>query len=84
MDIAGKRLLVTGASGRLGSNLVKWLTEHGVGVRSFILPDDPAEKTLDGLATEKAYGDLRDETAVEAAVHGMDAIVHCAAVMGGP
>ena len=79
-----EKVLVTGASGRLGSNLVKRLTEDGVRVRSFILPDDPAEQTLSGLDTEKAYGDLRDESAVEKALDGVDGVVHCAAVMGGP
>lgn len=85
-DVAAKyrRILVTGASGRLGSNLVKRLTGEGAEVRSFILPNDPAEKTLDGLPTEKVYGDLTDEAAVDAAVEGVDAIVHCAAVMHEP
>ena len=78
------KILVTGASGRLGSNLVKRLTDDGATVRSFMLPDDPAEKNLDGIETEKVYGDLADETAVDDAVDGVDVIVHCAAVMHEP
>jgi len=79
-----ERILVTGASGRLGSNLAKRLSERGAKVRAFVLPDDPAEKTLTGLNVEIFYGDLRDEIAVEEAVEGCDAIAHCAAVMGLP
>ena len=79
-----ERILVTGASGRLGSNLAKRLIEKGVEVRAFVLPGDPAEKALEGLAVETVYGDLRDEKAVAAAVEGCDAVAHCAAVMGAP
>ncbi len=79
-----RKILVTGATGRLGSNLVKRLLAEGIEVRSFLLPDHPAERTLDGLDTEKCYGDIRDEVAVEEAMEGVDAVVHCAAVMGEP
>jgi len=36
-----ERILVTGASGRLGSNLARRLVERGEKVRGFVLPDDP-------------------------------------------
>jgi len=79
------RVLITGASGRLGSNLAKRLTEvEGVAVRSFLLPDDPAEIALENVDTEKVYGDIRDEDAVDKALDGVDAVLHCAAVMGAP
>ncbi|MAE67063.1 MAG: hypothetical protein CMJ18_22610 [Phycisphaeraceae bacterium] len=76
-----ERILVTGASGRLGANLVKRLLERGEHVRALVIPDDPAEESLAGLATETVHGDLRDEKVVEAAVDGCDVIVHAASLM---
>jgi nucleoside-diphosphate-sugar epimerase len=73
--------LVTGASGRLGSNLAARLVREGERVRALILPGDPAEKSLAGVDVERVYGDLRDEKAVGEAMEGCDAVVHAAAVM---
>jgi len=79
-----ERILVTGASGRLGSNLAKQLLDRGEKVRALVVPNDPAEKSLAGLDVETVYGDLRDEKLVDQAVDGCDAVAHCAAVMGVP
>jgi len=35
------KVLVTGAAGRIGANLIKSLLEKGYEVRGFVLPDDP-------------------------------------------
>jgi nucleoside-diphosphate-sugar epimerase len=34
------KVLVTGAAGKLGSNLTRRLREHGHAVRALVLPDD--------------------------------------------
>lgn len=77
-------LLVTGATGRVGANLVKTLLERGYRVRSMVMPGDPKEKKLAGLDTEIAYADLRNAEAVERAVDGVEAIIHTACVIVRP
>ena len=75
------RILITGATGRLGANLAKRLIESGETVRAFALSGDESVRTLDGLDIEIMYGDLRDEKAVDQAVDGCDVIVHAASLM---
>ncbi len=72
--------LVTGATGHLGANLVRRLLDEGESVRVLVRPgrDNGA---LDGLAVERAYGDLRDRTAVFEAVKGCQRVYHCAALV---
>lgn len=79
-----ERVLVTGASGRVGANLVKTLIEKGYVVRSMVYPGDPRERKLTGLDTEIVYADFRDVEAVDRAVDGMDTIAHVGFLMGRP
>jgi UDP-glucose 4-epimerase len=78
------RVLVTGATGRVGANLVMALIKRGYSVRSMVMPNDPKESKLSGMETEIAYADLRDAEAVEKAVNGVDAIIHSACLMSRP
>jgi len=78
------RILVTGATGRVGSNLVKALVERGDSVRSLVMPDDPKRSKLDGIDTEIVEGDLTDPESLDKAVAGVEAIIHTACVMGRP
>jgi len=73
-------VLVTGATGHLGANLVRRLLADGESVRALIRPgrDNGA---LDGLDVERAYGDLRDSATVSAAVKGCSHVYHCAALV---
>ncbi|HIV09725.1 MAG TPA: NAD-dependent epimerase/dehydratase family protein [Candidatus Spyradenecus faecavium] len=74
-------VLVTGGSGFLGINLIRWLLAHGAGeVRSLDLvafdypeKDDPRVRTV--------VGDVRDREAVRALMAGCRAVVHCAAAL---
>ncbi len=74
-------VLVTGGSGFLGINLIRWLLARGVReVRSLDLvafdypeKDDPRVKTV--------VGDVRDRGAVRAIVSGCGAVVHTAAAL---
>ena len=79
-------ILITGATGRIGANLVKRLLERGHQIRSFVYPGDASRaQKLDGFAgVETVYGDLRDVDDVRAAVASVDAIYHLAAAFGGP
>jgi nucleoside-diphosphate-sugar epimerase len=71
-------ILVTGATGHLGANLVRHLLASGQAVRVLLRPprDQPA---VAGLDVEAVEGDLRDPAACARAVRGCRAIYHCAA-----
>ncbi|OZM75672.1 NAD(P)-dependent oxidoreductase [Pseudonocardia sp. MH-G8] len=75
-----RSILVTGATGRVGSRLSRTLLERGDRVRTVVLPDDPgADRLADGV--EVVRGDLSDPATVAAAVDEVDAVVHLAAAM---
>lgn len=70
--------LVTGGSGFLGINLIRYLLERGEKVRSLDLqPFDYPEK--DGV--DHIVGDIRDRDVVDGAMDGIDIVVHCAAAL---
>ena len=71
-------ILVTGASGHLGANLVRRLLDDGHSVR-VLLREGSNNAAVDKLDLERIYGDLRDFSSVVAAVKGCDRIYHCAA-----
>jgi len=69
---------VTGGSGFLGINLVRRLLHDGWRVRSLdLVPFDYPERGR----IEAIEGDIRDPTAVERAMRGVDCVVHCAAAL---
>jgi UDP-glucose 4-epimerase len=76
------KILVTGATGKVGSRLAKRLAQRGHHVRALVR--DPTRAAgLVGNATELAKGDLLDLESLAAAVRGVDAVVHCAAFFRG-
>ncbi len=74
------RVLVTGATGFLGSSVVDAFLGRGHSVRAVVRPRaTPAErKTLDLVRL-----DLRSPDALEAALAGVDVVVHAAGVKSG-
>ena len=72
------KILVTGADGLLGSNLVRELLSRGHEIRAFVQPGRQ-QVTLDGLTIEKFAGNLLNAEEVINAAKGCDAIIHCAA-----
>jgi nucleoside-diphosphate-sugar epimerase len=78
------KILVTGATGRVGSNLIRDLARTGHSCRAFVIPGDPQVKKLDGLNCEIAPGDLLDEQTIRRATRGVDAVIHLAALMNKP
>lgn len=72
------KILVTGADGLLGSNLVRELLKRGHEVRAFVQPGRQ-EKTLEGLTLEKFPGNLLSMNEVLNSSEGCDAVIHCAA-----
>jgi uncharacterized protein YbjT (DUF2867 family) len=67
--------LVVGATGQVGAEVVRQLSERGERVRAFVRPDARTE-VLEGLpGVELFVGDLFDPAAVHAAVEGCDHVI---------
>jgi dihydroflavonol-4-reductase len=75
---AGDPVLVTGASGFVGSAVVKYLVEAGWRVRALVRPTSPRTQ-LAGLSVEYAEGDINAAESVERAVAGVRYVIHVAA-----
>jgi nucleoside-diphosphate-sugar epimerase len=73
-------VLVTGASGHLGANLVARQLADGEHVRVLLQPgfDNHA---VDGLDVERAQGDFRDPESVGVAMKGCQRVYHCGALV---
>jgi nucleoside-diphosphate-sugar epimerase len=74
-------VLVTGATGLLGSHIVDLLVERGERVRALARPGENYER-LTALGVEVCCSDLSDHRSLEAAVQGMERVLHCAAKTG--
>ncbi|MDH5612657.1 MAG: NAD-dependent 4,6-dehydratase LegB [Gammaproteobacteria bacterium] len=91
MNLEGKKVLVTGADGFIGSHLVEALIAKGCDVRAFVYYNsfntwgwldsfEPAKlKQLDVFA-----GDIRDPNGVDTAMQGVDVVFHLAALIAIP
>jgi dihydroflavonol-4-reductase len=71
------RVVVLGASGFLGSNLVRALLDQGEEVRAFIRQGNPAP-ALTGLPLDRVYGDLNDAESLARACDGVRTVYHTA------
>ncbi|GAC1317609.1 MAG: NAD-dependent epimerase/dehydratase family protein [Chloroflexota bacterium] len=71
-------LLLTGASGHLGANLVRRLLADGQAVR-VLLRAGSNNAAVDNLSVDRVYGDLRDPRTLEIAMDGCELVYHCAA-----
>lgn len=72
------KYLVTGATGLIGNNVVRHLLAAGESVRVFTRSAVRSE-SLTSLPIEVVQGDIRDAARVQAAVEGMDCVIHAAA-----
>jgi NAD dependent epimerase/dehydratase len=91
VKLTGKKVLVTGADGFIGSHLTEHLVRQGIDVRAFVYYnsfnswgwlDESSEeirKSLDVFA-----GDVRDPNGVRAAMKGCDVVLHLAALIAIP
>lgn len=91
MKLRGKKVLVTGACGFIGSHLVERLMDEGCHVKAFVFYNSLSSwGWLDTFPKKKLgqieifTGDVRDPNGVRAAVKGSDAIFHLAALIGIP
>ena len=77
MNITGK-VLVTGASGFIGSAIARQLVARGFSVRALVRPTSPRAH-LDGLALDLTEGDFRDRRSIRRAMAGIRSVFHVAA-----
>jgi len=75
-------ILVTGATGKVGSRLSPRLAQRGHRVRALVR-DLGRASPLREAGIELVEGDLLEADSLAAAVHGVDAVVHCAAFFRG-
>lgn len=78
-----KKYLITGATGFIGSHLVKYLLDDGVpieNIRLFVLPGDSL-KNLPDLGFDIFYGDIRNKGDVKKSIHNVDIVYHLAALV---
>ncbi len=73
------KILITGATGKVGSRFVPRMLAKGYDV-SILVRDAAKASTLAGLGAKIIVGDLFDADTLPAAVDGMDAVVHLAAL----
>ena len=72
------KTLITGASGFVGSAVLRQLIKAGHSIRALIRPkSDP--RNLAGLPVEIVYGDLTDRGSLDRAMVGCSALFHVAA-----
>src|SRR5436305_11152085 len=72
-------VLVTGASGLVGSHVVEALVARGDAVRALVRPASRAAVLR--LGADAVVGDVTDPAAWRAAARGVRAIVHAAAIV---
>ncbi|MFL5308649.1 MAG: NAD-dependent epimerase/dehydratase family protein [Polyangia bacterium] len=76
------KILVTGATGKVGSRLARRLAQRGDAVRALVRDPARAVELRDG-GIELAKGDLLQVESLAAALSDVDAVVHCAAFFRG-
>jgi nucleoside-diphosphate-sugar epimerase len=74
-------VLVTGATGFVGSHVAEALAARGDTVRALARPGADTA-ALEKLGVTVVRGDLSDPASVRPAVEGVDVVVHCAAKVG--
>jgi NAD(P)-dependent dehydrogenase (short-subunit alcohol dehydrogenase family) len=80
---ASMRVLVTGATGYLGSHAAAAVVRSGHDVRALVRSPDRVATSLGPLGVsvpDVAVGDITDPASIEAALTGCDAVVHAASV----
>lgn len=75
-----KRVLITGATGFVGSAIARRLLAEGVSVRALVR-ERADTRNLAGLDLEHSRGDITDAVSVRKAMSGCDTVFHAAAMV---
>lgn len=75
------KVLITGATGRIGNNLARHLKGQGYDVRGTAIPGDRGAERAGRDGIELVTGNLRDADFCLAAVAGCDAVIHLGAML---
>jgi len=73
------RILITGATGAIGPQIVTTLFNSGYQIRTYSLDPPPIRIWPDNV--EIILGDITDYTAVQLAMEGVDSVIHMAALL---
>lgn len=73
-------LLLTGATGFVGTNLLRELLKEGLAVRCLVRSPSKGE-ALKALGGEVAYGDITDRASISRALEGVDTVVHLVGIL---
>ncbi|MBM4032646.1 MAG: NAD-dependent epimerase/dehydratase family protein [Planctomycetes bacterium] len=91
MNWQGRKVLLTGAGGFIGSHLAEQLVARGAAVRAFVRYTSRRDVGLLRLVPPDVFremevvaGDLRDADAVRAAAHGCQTVFHLGALISIP
>lgn len=83
VDALAASVLITGASGLIGSHVAARFREMGWNVRALIRPSSDAS-FLEELGCEFVVGDLTDPDSMSGAAEGCEVVIHAAAQLGAP
>ena len=74
-------VLVTGATGFIGSHVVDLLIERSESVRALVHPGEVTDRLV-SQCVDICPGDMKDRASLAAAVTGVEKVIHCAARTG--
>lgn len=91
LNLNGKKILVTGADGFIGSHVVETLVKAGHDVRAFVFYNSNSswgwlDQSAPGIrdTLDVFAGDIRDPDGVRTAMKGVDVVLHLAALIAIP